>query len=280
MLQYISLGQTSQAQLLRSGHPEPTQEVGARRSCCTVTSWMRNATPIGCTVHQPLTQAVFLWCNRESKKGRLSGAHYQATLIAKVLEKFEIRRVGYHTRDNAFSNNTCLEALSKKLQEHEIDFDPGRSRIRCFGHVLNLCLQAFLLACSKEALHAALATTSIAPGAKSMEAFSATLNKSEFPVSHDVANYAPSQSQSQSQPRRLNKIRAAKQAEFSGWEGVAALQKLHHLAVWIRSSALHSDRWRDVMGQILASTPPRDGLHGTESSTIFSAGSPKSCSLW
>ena len=39
----------------------------------------------------------------------------QAGLIADVFGRFEIRRVGYHTGDNASSNNTCLEALSKKL---------------------------------------------------------------------------------------------------------------------------------------------------------------------
>ncbi|TQV91003.1 Ribonuclease H-like protein [Cordyceps javanica] len=183
-------------------------------------------------------------------RGDHSGA-YQASLIAKVLEKFEIRRVGYHTGDNASSNNTCLEALSKILGKHDIDFNPIRRRVRCFGHVLNLCLQAFLLAYSKEALSAALATASVAPGAKSMEAFSATLSESDFPVSHLVAGYAPSQNQSQSQHRRLNTMPAAKQTEFSGWEGVAALQKLHHLAVWIRSSPLHSDRWREVVGQNL-----------------------------
>lgn len=108
--------------------------------------------------------------------------------------------------DNASSNNTWLEALSNRLEGRETDFDPGRRRIRCFGHVLNLCLQAFLLACSKEALRAALATASIAPGAKSVEASSATLDESEFPVSRDVADYAPSQNQSLG--RRHNQIKS------------------------------------------------------------------------
>lgn len=39
----------------------------------------------------------------------------QAGLIANVLKRFEIQQIGYHTGDNASSNNTCLEALSKKL---------------------------------------------------------------------------------------------------------------------------------------------------------------------
>ncbi|OBS17637.1 hypothetical protein FPOA_26237 [Fusarium poae] len=97
----------------------------------------------------------------------------QAGLIADVLKRFGIRRVGYHTGDNATSNNTCLEALSEKLfNEREIIFDPVRRRIRCFGHIINLSLQAFLLARSK-ALQAALHATGDVAGAQSVETFSA-----------------------------------------------------------------------------------------------------------
>jgi hypothetical protein len=41
----------------------------------------------------------------------------QAALIAETLRKFEISKVGYHTGDNATSNDTCLEALSESLRE-------------------------------------------------------------------------------------------------------------------------------------------------------------------
>jgi hypothetical protein len=41
----------------------------------------------------------------------------QAALIAKTLHKFGISNVGYHTSDNATSNDTCLDALSKWLRE-------------------------------------------------------------------------------------------------------------------------------------------------------------------
>ncbi|KAG6996750.1 hypothetical protein FocnCong_v014989 [Fusarium oxysporum f. sp. conglutinans] len=34
----------------------------------------------------------------------------------------------------------------------------------------------------------------------------------------------------------------------TGWQGIPALQKLHNLAVWLRSSSLHSDSWRDAVG--------------------------------
>lgn len=39
--------------------------------------------------------------------------------------------------------------------------------------------------------------------------------------------------------------------EFSGWEGINALQKLHHFAVWIGSSPIYSDNWREAVGRSL-----------------------------
>ncbi|KAF4334810.1 Tfo1 transposase [Fusarium beomiforme] len=36
--------------------------------------------------------------------------------------------------------------------------------------------------------------------------------------------------------------------DHTGWQGIPALQKLHNLAVWLRSSSLHSDSWRDAVG--------------------------------
>jgi hypothetical protein len=38
---------------------------------------------------------------------------------------------------------------------------------------------------------------------------------------------------------------------FAGWQGIPALAKLHALAVYIRSSALHNDQWYDAVGKQL-----------------------------
>src|SRR5260370_40456012 len=35
---------------------------------------------------------------------------------------------------------------------------------------------------------------------------------------------------------------------FSGWGGIPTLVKLHALAVYVRSSSLHNDDWRDTVG--------------------------------
>lgn len=179
-----------------------------------------------------------------------SGAS-QAGLIASVLERFKIRRVGYHTGDNASSNNSCLEALSKKLlDEQEITFDPVRRRIRCFGHILNLSLQAFLLARSKEALRAALTAAGEAPGSDSIETFSTALSDCSLSSPGIVADHTSEQDR-RTQQELMMRAATTQRAEFSGWEGIAALRKLHCLAVWIRSSSIHSDQWREAVGRSL-----------------------------
>src|SRR5260370_39816248 len=83
----------------------------------------------------------------------------QAALIVEVLRRFGISKVGYHTGDNATSNDTCLESLSRMLEAENINFNPKQRRIRCIAHIINLSLQSFLLARSKAALRAALEAT-------------------------------------------------------------------------------------------------------------------------
>ncbi|KAF6515475.1 hypothetical protein HZS61_005381 [Fusarium oxysporum f. sp. conglutinans] len=56
-----------------------------------------------------------------------------------------------------------------------IDFNPKRRRIRCIGHIINLSLQSFLLARSKEALTAALNATISDESVDMVDHFAATL---------------------------------------------------------------------------------------------------------
>ena len=65
-----------------------------------------------------------------------SGEH-QARLIVEVLEKFNIQsKIGYHTGDNATSNDTCLKALASQLWEKH------RVSISYLGHLLLYILTA------------------------------------------------------------------------------------------------------------------------------------------
>ncbi|EXL90010.1 hypothetical protein FOIG_16710 [Fusarium odoratissimum NRRL 54006] len=183
----------------------------------------------------------------------------QATLMAEAIEEYGIaKQIGYHTGDNATSNDTCLKHLSQMLQDKYglvngvwISFRPNRRRIRCIAHIINLSLQAFLLASSKEALRAALAAASDVTGAEMYEQFYFTL--------YDVsANEPTSRSEaSEQQEQSFSKVwkgkakRAARKPpdfrddKFRGWQTIPAMRKLHNIAVWLRNSSIHSDLWED-----------------------------------
>ena len=47
--------------------------------------------------------------------------------------------------------------------------------------------------------------------------------------------------------RRGSKVKA-KHKGFEGWGATTALQKLHNLAVWLRSSSIHHDQWIQAVG--------------------------------
>ncbi|KAL9563688.1 hypothetical protein ACKAV7_012077 [Fusarium commune] len=187
----------------------------------------------------------------ECRKGH--SGESQAGLIADVLGRYEIRSVGYHTGDNASSNNTCLEALSKKLlHERGIIFDSVRRRARCFGHtgISNFSLQAFLLTHSKDTLRATLNAAGNDAGAQSIETFSTALNENT-PSGPDTTVDHTSEENQGRQQRPPTRERTTQLVEFSGWEGINALQKLRHLAFWIGSSSIHSDNWREAVGRSL-----------------------------
>jgi hypothetical protein len=47
----------------------------------------------------------------------------QAALIEDTLDKFDVSNLGYHTGDNATSNDTCLESLANKLcKKHNVSW--------------------------------------------------------------------------------------------------------------------------------------------------------------
>jgi hypothetical protein len=104
--------------------------------------------------------------------------HKQASLILQTLEAFDIQsRLGYHTGDNATSNDTCIEVLESELfAKYGIKFNSKRRRVRCIGHIISLSLQAVLLASSKEALLAALETVADVSGEELIAQFSNALD--------------------------------------------------------------------------------------------------------
>ncbi|KAG4271540.1 hypothetical protein FPRO04_14671 [Fusarium proliferatum] len=185
-----------------------------------------------------------------------SGEH-QSLLIFSTLDLYDIaNQLGCHTGDNATSNDTCLQHLSAKLkQDHNINWDPKRHRIRCILHVINLSLQAFLFASSREALQAALDAASDITGDELYELFNSILND----ASGDDTPNQPDQMGAQTRhPGGVASKKASIQKENppsrsgnrsdsttrrKGWILMPALRKLHRIGLWLRNSSIHSDAW-------------------------------------
>lgn len=164
-----------------------------------------------------------------------SGKH-QADLILNVLERFEIQqKIGFHTGDNATSNDTCLEAIGKVLTANGIEFNHSKRRIRCIGHIINLSLQAFLTASSSEAVQAALAATADVAGEDLLTRFTEVLSLERRP--------RPAQTSGRQKRRGSRGSMASDSEDIETIGNLPTLRKLHSLAVWIRSSSIHADLW-------------------------------------
>jgi hypothetical protein len=189
-----------------------------------------------------------------------SGEH-QAKLIFDCLQDYDITpNLGCHTSDNASSNDSCVRSLERRLAEVGINWEAATHRVRCLGHIINLSLQAFLFASSKEALQAAIEATIEAAGGDldedTLESFAQALASQAARSRAKSQPSQPSQPSQLSQPaqpkaKRQKRSRRASTAsieDFGGIETLPTLQKLHKLAVWVRSSSLHSDLWEAAVG--------------------------------
>ena len=187
----------------------------------------------------------------------------QARLIFDCIQSYGFaHNLGCHTSDNASSNDTCVASLQNRLKEIGVDWDASKNRVRCLGHIINLSLQAFLFATSKEALQAAIDATIEAGGGDldkaTLESFArALISQSARREEHrsGASQHASLASQAfqPSQPRskwqkRVRRASTASIEDFGGIESLPTLQKLHRLAVWVRSSSLHSDLWDEAVG--------------------------------
>jgi hypothetical protein len=86
----------------------------------------------------------------------LEGAHSGeaiAETFLRVINSYGIQdKIGYFTLDNAYNNDTMLQAAVAKA----CGFNAAHRRLRCNGHAINLAVQAFLFGKNKDASDEAL----------------------------------------------------------------------------------------------------------------------------
>jgi hypothetical protein len=74
-----------------------------------------------------------------------SGENQFAVLLPILTDYGVTRQLGAIVSDNASPNDTlCQEIESHLFKEESLEWDASRWRIRCFGHIINLAVQAFL----------------------------------------------------------------------------------------------------------------------------------------
>ena len=77
--------------------------------------------------------------------GEHSGENIAAICVAVIKEYKFKNRFGVCIGDNADSNNTATELILKALFPRMSARKRKQRRIRCFGHIVNLCAQAFIV---------------------------------------------------------------------------------------------------------------------------------------
>ncbi|KNB19379.1 hypothetical protein FOXG_22546 [Fusarium oxysporum f. sp. lycopersici 4287] len=139
-------------------------------------------------------------------------------------------------------------------QDRNINWDPKRHRIRCILHVINLSLQAFLFASSREALQAALDAASDITGDEHYEPFNFILNDASGGDTTNQPDHMEAQTEhpggvacKRTSIQKVNPpLRPDNKSDNTrrgGWVMVPALRKLHRIGLWLRNSPIHSDAW-------------------------------------
>ncbi|KAI8416675.1 hypothetical protein FOFC_02988 [Fusarium oxysporum] len=149
--------------------------------------------------------------------GSHSGAE-QWKLLQPVIEEYGIsRQLGYITGDNHGSNDVLCRLLSHFLDGRGVAWNARHRRIRCHGHIVNLCVQAFLFMDSKEA---------VLEACRQIEEM-------------DQASF------------NIDMMQGWKKRKERGWSQLSPLGKLHNTAIHIRANDYRYNLFRRRAGKVL-----------------------------
>ncbi|OBS15084.1 hypothetical protein FPOA_14096 [Fusarium poae] len=106
--------------------------------------------------YQAILGCVAHFINRSGKRrtvvlalrelvGEHSGEN-MADVLLHIFDDYGISgRIGYFMADNASSNDACIDLALKALYPNMSRKHRVRRRLRCFGHIVNFCAQAFIM---------------------------------------------------------------------------------------------------------------------------------------
>ncbi|KJZ71689.1 hypothetical protein HIM_08927 [Hirsutella minnesotensis 3608] len=106
--------------------------------------------------YQAILGCVAHFINRSGKRrtavlalrelvGEYSGEN-MAEVLLHIFDDYGIKgRIGYFMADNASSNDSCIDLVLQALYPNMSRKHRVRRRLRCLGHIVNLCAQAFIM---------------------------------------------------------------------------------------------------------------------------------------
>jgi hypothetical protein len=153
-------------------------------------------------------------------KGSHSGEE-QARVFIEVIKEAGLQgKLGCFTMDNATSNDKMLHYIANEIK----NFDPILRRVRCFGHIINLVIQAFLFGAKNRG------------GEDLMDQEEAiNLAIQEIGLLAKEAN------------RDIhNKVELA-----SEWRKLGSLGKLHNINIWVRASTERYQNFIKAIGRAI-----------------------------
>jgi hypothetical protein len=134
----------------------------------------------------------------------------QATEIYHILQQFGItKKLGYFIGDNHSANDVLCRTLSQLLADEDFNWDPQHHRTRCYGHIINLAVQAFFFASE---------------------------------ISIDIIDNSLSD-------ETETETEASNNEDKIRWRSKGPLGKLHNIAVHIRASPTRSFEFRQLAGR-------------------------------
>ena len=197
-------------------------------------SWIHFSIDMWTSPAKTSFQAIVVhWADAESRRVECAllslkefkgshGGEEQARVFLEVIQEAGLRdKVGFFTMDNHTSNDKMLRHIAEEIK----NFDPILRRVRCYGHSLNLAVQAFLFGSSKQS--------------------------GEDRADEEDAIHLAIQEVAQLS-KDSNMDTRDKQELAREWRRLGSLGKLHNLNVWARAS---TERYNDFVAAIGRAIP-------------------------
>ncbi len=136
-----------------------------------------------------------------------------AVIIYDMAKEYHIvEKLGYFMMDNATNNDKALKSLNSQIQtDGGVGFDPIETRLRCFGHIMNLAVKDLLYGPKKKGKRR-----------------NGDIDEEEF-VDNEEENIGEDESE----------IKKRTETEKKRWRALGAVGKAHNIVKWIRGKPQH-----------------------------------------